>query len=166
MDNLVNRLKKWREKRKTIRENKKLCEMYPFLIPWNRFTGEPIRKYDYSYTELDAMPDGWRKRFGLNMCRELRSALIGDNDLDRWKIVQMKEKYGELRLYDNGHKIGSLVPGIIARYQLTSMYTCIICGENATRVTLGWISPYCDKCCPDQKWEQIGEFYKEANELE
>lgn len=91
---MIGRFGKWIEKRKTIRENKRLCKRYPFLIPWNRFTGKFIQSYDYSFTELDSMEDGWRKAFGLKMCEEIREALIEDNDLYRWRIVQMKEKYG------------------------------------------------------------------------
>ena len=167
MDNLVKAFRKWREKRKTIFENKELCRRYPFLTPWNRFTGDMIRPYDWSYTELDMMPDGWRKRFGLNMCQELRTALIGDDDLYSWRIVQMKEKYGELRVCDNGTVRGSQVPNILNKYEFISRYVCINCGADATRVTLGWISPYCDKCCPDhEEWLPVGEYYKEENDIE
>lgn len=38
--------------------NKELVEEFPFLLPRNRFTGEVPKDYDYSYTELDAMPEG------------------------------------------------------------------------------------------------------------
>ncbi len=44
--------------------NQKLIERFPFLIPRNRWTGKVPEDYDYSYTELDSMPDGWRKAFG------------------------------------------------------------------------------------------------------
>ena len=44
--------------------NQKLIERFPFLIPRNRWTGKIPEDYDYSYTELDSMPDGWRKAFG------------------------------------------------------------------------------------------------------
>lgn len=148
------------------RRNYMLCRRYPFLRPWNRFSGKLVRPYDYSYTELDALPTGWYKRFGLLMCKELRSALIGDDDLDRWRIVQIKEKYGELRLYDNGHNINSAVPSIINKYTLISRYTCVCCGNDATKVTLGWVLPYCDDCCPDENAAPIGEYYKEEYDLE
>ena len=144
-------------------ENKRLCDRYPFLIPWNRFSGKRITEaqdggywpgnptavpeYDYEYTELDNMPDGWQIAFGEQMCEEIREALIEDGDLERWKIVQLKEKYGELRLYDNGTKAGSRVPDIEDKYSQLSMRTCVVCGAPATRVTTGWVSPFCDECC-------------------
>lgn len=159
-----------------IRENKRLCKWFPFLIPWNRFSGKLITEcndggywpgspdeapeYDWSYTELDNMPTGWRKAFGMQMCVELREALIEDNDLNRWRIVQMKEKFGELRLYDNGHKKGSHVPFIIDKYAVISRRTCILCGKPATRITMGWISPYCDDCCPEGRSVTVEEYFK------
>ena len=75
-------------KRLTKIKNRVLCKVYPFLRPWNRFSGDEIANYDYSFTELDALPAGWRKRFGLRMCHELKEALLADEDLDRWRIVK------------------------------------------------------------------------------
>jgi len=162
---MSTRFGKWIKKRKTICENKKLCERFPFLIPWNRFTGERPPDYDWTYTELDCMPDGWRKAFGTQMCEEIRAALIDDGDLDRWRIVQMKEKYGTLRLYDSGTKIGSRVHKIEQKYELLSERTCIVCGAPATRMTLGWISPYCDKCCPEHGSVPIEEYFGEEDTI-
>ena len=160
---------------KVIEENKRLCERFPFLVPWNRFSGklitdcakgekgfwpgdpDSIPDYEYEYTELDGMPDGWRKAFGEQMCEEIREELVRVNDLDRWKIIQLKEKYGSLRLYDNGWKKESKIPEIIGKYELLSQRTCIVCGAPATRITMGWIEPYCDKCCPDERYELIEE---------
>ena len=55
--------------------NQKLIERFPFLMPRNRWTGEVPEDYDYSYTELDSMPDGWRKAFGEQMCEDIREEL-------------------------------------------------------------------------------------------
>ena len=52
--------------------NKQLVKKYPFLLPRNRWTGKVPKEYDYSYTELDDMPDGWRKAFGEQMCEEIK----------------------------------------------------------------------------------------------
>lgn len=154
----------WRKKHKIKEKNRELCERYPFLIPWNRFTGKFIKSYDYSFTELDSMEDGWRNAFGLKMCEEIRDALIEDDDLYRWRIVQMKEKYGVLCIYDNGHRPSSRIPYIIEKYEKLSRYICIKCGAKATRMTLGWISPFCDRCCPDQNYESIEQYWKEQEE--
>ena len=77
---------------KIIAENKRLVEEYPFLIPRNRFTDEIPDDYDYTYTELDDMPDGWRKAFGEQMCAEIKEAL--GPDIYDYRVIQIKEKYG------------------------------------------------------------------------
>lgn len=145
-----------------IAENRKLITEYPFLNPWNFFAGEPISN-DGKYTELDLMPKGWRTAFGIQLCQDLKEALIEDNDLETWHIVQMKEKYGMLRIEDNGTKIGSRVPDILRKYEQLSERICIECGKPATKITLGWISPYCDKCCPRGKHMPIEQYFTEGS---
>lgn len=90
--------------------NRKLCERYPFLIPSNRWSGmriteaadggywpgdpKEVPEYDYEYTELDQMPDGWRIAFGDALLEELREELLKAGYLDDYRITQIKEKYG------------------------------------------------------------------------
>ena len=159
--------------------NKELCKQYPFLIPWNRWSGvliteqenggffpgdpEEIVPYDYEYTELDAMPEGWLKAFGYQMCEEIKQALIEDGDLDRYRVVQIKEKYAMLVWYDNGTKVGSRVPDIIDKFERLSWHTCIVCGRKATRMTRGWICPYCDECCPNGAYDLIKDMEEDEN---
>jgi hypothetical protein len=131
-------------KKQIIENNKALIEKYPFLLPKNRFTGKASEDYDYSYTELDSMPNGWRKAFGLEMCEEIKEALA--DYLYEYRITDIKEKYGSLRWYDAGAP--EAVYNIISKYQKISAVTCISCGEPATKITEGWISPYCDKHFP------------------
>lgn len=124
--------------------NKELCEKYPFLLPHNRWTDEISKNFDYSYTELDSMPDGWRKAFGLQMCEELKQALLKINKVEEFRIVQIKEKFGELRFYTNWTTDD--IEAIINKYTKLSRKTCIICGKPATVITTGWISPFCNSC--------------------
>lgn len=161
-------------------ENKRLCEEYPFLTPWNRWSGmritdagnggyypgnpDEIPEYDYEFTELDDMPKGWRMAFGERICAEIKDALIEDGELDSYRVNQIKEKYGELRWYDGGTRQNSRVPQIIDKYTEISRTTCVVCGKPATRITLGWISPFCDDCCincGNGRSVAIEEYYKE-----
>lgn len=148
----------------TKEENKALCERFPFLIPSNRRTGKKITEaqdwipeYDYEYTELDDMPDGWRIAFGEQLCEELKDVLMRDECLDEYRITQIKEKFGSLRWYDFGNTYDGYK--IISKYENLSRKTCIVCGKPATRITTGWISPYCDDCVGEERSIPIEEFY-------
>ena len=143
------------KKKQILMQNKKLCQRYPFLIPrhiWTDAVMWEVPKTDwrytkpYSYTELDSMPTGWRHAFGKQMCEEIREDLIKNNFLDKYRVVQIKEKYGELRWYDNGIPKDSKVWDIIDKYTKLSRKICICCGRPATKISMGWISPWCDKC--------------------
>lgn len=156
--------------------NKALCDRYPFLLPHNRWSGKPITtkekgywpgspesipEYDYEYTELDEMPNGWRIAFGDEMLKEMREELIRCDYLDKYMITQLKEKYGSLRLYDNGIPQNCKVWDIISKYETISETTCINCGKPARWLSKGWISPYCDDCI---NMEQAETYYNKIEE--
>jgi hypothetical protein len=130
----------------TLQENKHLISRYPFLMPRNRFTDEVPEDYDFSYTELDSMPDGWRNAFGTQMCEDIREILLKAKYLKRYRIAQIKEKFGRIRWYDNGtpDSIYDEIGNCIKKYEEISGRTCILCGEPAVGVTRGWISPFCE----------------------
>lgn len=144
------------KKKQILMENKRLCKRYPFLIPRHVWTDKilwKVSKYDwrytkpYSYTELDAMPRGWRKKFGIQVCEELREELIKNNFLKEYRVAQIKEKYGELRWYDFGVPKDSKVWDIIQKYTELSRHTCIYCGRPAKVINNnGWYEPVCKKC--------------------
>lgn len=137
----------------TKEENKALCEKFPFLIPRSVWTGEIISGYDYEVTELDFMPDGWRKAFGIQLCEELKTALDKVDTSEIWFPTQIKEKYGELRWYANWYT--KEIEEILDKYSKLSRKTCIVCGKPATKISTGWISPYCDDCANNQYEEYI-----------
>ena len=110
-----------------------------------------------SYTELDAMEPGWRKTFGIQMCKEIKQELKKHNFLYKYRIFQIKEKYGELRWYDAGIPKDSKIFDIIVKYTEISYKTCGVCGKPATKITKGWIYPYCDDCIGDRNYVKIGE---------
>ena len=146
-----------RIKKKQIKmKNKRLCKRYPFLIPTTRWTGKASwdkkkRKHmtwynaPYSYTELDLMPEGWRKVFGEQICEEIREALIKVNYLYDYRISDIKEKYGSLRWYDFGAT--EEIYDIIRKYEKMSEHICLHCGRPAEIISFyGWLEPLCEKC--------------------
>ena len=129
-----------------IEENKRLIEEYPFLLPRSRWTGEVSKDYDYSYTELDNMPKGWRKAFGEELCGRLKDILVKSNSLNDYRITDIKEKFGFLHWYWHG-VYDDEIDKVITEYENKSKKTCIKCGEPASMRNIGgWLSPYCDKC--------------------
>lgn len=141
-----------KEKQAIIEENKKLCEEFPFLIPRNRFTDEIPEDYDYTYTEL--MEDGWKK-LQIDFFREVKPLLIKANFLDKYRIMDNKEKWGFWHLYDNGlpKEIFQEYNDILRKYENLSEHTCIYCGdENAKMTYCGWIFPCCKKCWESNKY--------------
>lgn len=139
-------------------KNKKLCKQYPFLTIRNWRNDEPI---GYEFTYLDDMPNGWRKAFGEQMCEEIKQVLVKANYLYDYRVAQVKEKYGSLRWYDEGapSSIYKELQDIINKYEEISERTCIWCGRPATKISLGWISPWCDKCA-----EKMGGKFRDINE--
>lgn len=123
-----------------------------------------------TYTELDAMPKGWRKCFGIQMCKEIKKALLEDGrkTLKQYRIDQIKEKFGDLRWYDTGGN--RQTEKVIAKYGYISYRTCIECGRPAEYVTNGWIEPYCERCIPENKkdkalkYESDMDFYGWTNQ--
>lgn len=117
---------------------------YKWLQVKNVWTGELID--DVSWEE--EIPDGWYKAFGEQMIDELNNLLTKYCIEDKYKIIQIKEKYGSLRWYDNG------IPQYLTdeyyewldKYEKLSIETCINCGKPATHMTKGWINPLCDDC--------------------
>ena len=108
-----------------------------------------------SYTELNAMDIGWRKAFGIQMCKEIRSALLknGWRNLFNYRIMQIKEKYGELCWYDL--YTTEEIQKVIRKYENISRHTCIDCGAPATKRSTGWIYPFCDNCIGDREYVVI-----------
>lgn len=154
-----------RQKKKMIqKQNKKLIERYPFLLPRNRWTDKVVKNYNYTYTELDAMPRGWKKAFGVILCEELRESLLENGFLEKYRITQIKEKYGGLRWYSNG--CDEKMKDIINKYEYLSEHICIECGKfDVSMFDDGWVSPYCDNCFIEKR-RKINKNYQKFSKKE
>ena len=120
------------------------------MCPWLRLRDD---EDEYKYTWLDSMPEGWYQAFGEDMCMELKEVIDEVDDPDwEYQILQIKEKFGELRWYTNGvpEEIYQRVDDIIEKYTLKSSHTCIYCGKPANWRARGWIEPLCEDCAKAQ----------------
>lgn len=132
-----------------------LCIKYPFLRPANRWTGKRVKWLTWagSYTELDAMPSAWKHDFGIKMSAEIAASLKktgGRKAVKKYRIMQIREKYGYLWWYDAGST--EEVHRIIAKYCRYSTTICQYCGKKADYCTGGW-STYLCKDCMSKKLE-------------
>lgn len=128
---------------------------YPFLQPRNVWTG---KKY-WDFNKLENIPAGWRKAFGKQLRNDLRKALIKDGILHDFYFTQIKEKWGELCLYNSG--TGPESDYVINHYQELSKCYCINCGKPARYVTDGWIEYLCEDCfdeCSNTEMENYQEY--------
>lgn len=102
------------------------------------------------------MEIGWRKAFGIKMCKEIKRSLLktgGLRDLYHYRIMDIKEKWGRLVWSD---LISTKeVQDIIYKYENLSGKICINCGKSATKISKGWISPYCDNCIGNRNYVDI-----------
>lgn len=65
-----------------------------------------------------------------------------EKDVFRW--VQIKEKYGTLRLYLSGHD--EYIAGVIDMAEALSSRVCEVCGCPGSVIGAGWLMARCDSC--------------------
>lgn len=137
-------------------KNKELLKKYPWLTPYYVYTNELPEDYDYSYTWMDDIPLGWKKAFGDQMVEELGVLLEKYNYQDKYKLCQIKEKYGGLRWYDEGFPSEGYdeYSEWLDKYEELSFKTCIECGKPAKYFTKGWIMPICEDCAKKRKYTE------------
>ncbi len=154
-----------------IERNKALCEKYPFLT-WR---GDPLyigsysrdREPTYEFTWEDEVPEGWRKAFCPQMWDELKAILEKADYVNEFEFVQIKEKFGTLRLYSGAcpEEIYKELSDWEAKYDELSTHVCINCGKPATQMTTGWITYVCDDCAKEISGrtvpiKDLDEYYK------
>lgn len=103
--------------------NRKLIKTYPFLMPYNVWSGKKIKGYNYEFTWADDLPTGWNKAFGSLMWEDFKNALKPG---DYIHFEQIKEKYGQLRMYCSASQE---IQDIIDAYSHLSENICIKCGK-------------------------------------
>lgn len=118
-----------------------LTQRYPFLIIEALSTDE-----ECDACLFDFIPKGWRENFGLELCEELREELLRQNFLKQYHVIDIKEKYGELRITDCGAPSIEKIDCIKDKYREFSKKTCIKCGKPMTHFNSGWVMPLCNDC--------------------
>ena len=130
--------------------NKKLKRKADRLEWYHRYVLNTIFAIP-TFNELDAMDEGWLRRFGIQMMKELKKQLKKDKMLYSFRITQIKEKFGGLRFYVEC--ASNEVYDIINKYENMSYDICISCGQDAKYTTRGWICPYCEECVTERGYD-------------
>ena len=104
-----------------------------------------------TYTELSAFKEVpvWYDTFAIDWAKDVRKGLIkhyGFKSLFKYKITQIKEKWGEFTWYYPPEKLEY----INNKYVNLSRSICCECGKKATKVTPveTYTMYYCDNCAP------------------
>ena len=144
----MKRSKKYRKQVKAIQiRTRKLIKKYPWLYPRYDWSGKKVKPFDYSFTELDCLPDGWIKTFVDMMCEEIHQDLLKNHYVNKFRILEVKEKYGGMRIYTGPLPQDSKVWDIIEKYSVLSENICFQCGRpDVPRTKDGWILPWCSRC--------------------
>lgn len=139
-------------------EYESLIQYFPFLYPRNVWTDRPVEDYEYDWClGVDELPQGWVRLF-LLYCKHMRKELILHKYLDKFRFSQIKEKYGDMRLYNNGVPRDSKCLDLEYIYSHLSTYVCQQCGKPAKYTTMGWVEQLCRDCfskaCPNENLDK------------
>ena len=110
---------------------------YEWLRVRNLFNDECILDDEGSYLSYaNDIPDGWYRAFGEQMIDELNELLVKYDFVDEYRIVQIKEKFAQLRWWDNGVPEETSLEYCqwLDKYERLSEETCIKCGDRKSTV--------------------------------
>jgi hypothetical protein len=123
----------------------RLIDRWPM---WFSVTGS-VRKTSMSLGFT--LGDGW---FDLlwRLCERLEPVVpAAQAEMDGpFQVLQVKEKFGELRFYPNYSD--DAIAALIEAARLESTRTCEVCGEPGERRGTGWIVTRCDEHVEQGRW--------------
>lgn len=105
------------------------------------------KKDNYEWCYL--IPFGWEQlaRKMIQECEAIDSS---------YEIIDMKEKWGCLSVYSSCETERYIeIEEIEEKYRKMSKKTCSKCGRIATRMSQGYILPFCDKCWSNNDFKSV-----------
>lgn len=145
--------------------NNNFCEEYINKYPWLK-VNDSDKSCTWSNCWLGEFEPGWLRAFGSDLIEELDEAIRKDGCEDTFEFSQIKEKLAKLCLYAHGY--GENTEKVIKKYEELSKFICGHCGKPATKITMGWYYPLCDKCYNKVKggYSDIWDWYGYKNQWE
>ena len=98
---------------------------------------------DKQLTLLDTLPVGWSGLI-LDMCKEIKRELVKYDLVLKYQVVEVKEKWYELRWYDALSDLSPMPPAItdiVCKYEMQSKEVCMMCGRSKPKDQM-----LCDRC--------------------
>jgi hypothetical protein len=134
-------------------KTEQLIQKYPKIF--KDYEGNPQR------VNWHGVPDGWLPIID-KLCGAMQNYIDnhrrytkdGPVKPEQVTCTQMKEKFGGLRFYTDGHD--DVIEGMITMAEYLCDNTCEKCGsEEDLGYTQGWISVMCNACAmgSNRKWE-------------
>jgi len=126
---------------------KELFKKYPKIFP--------LMENGY-YRISSFIPEGWMEIVD-NLCECIQGYIDNNNihnphlpKLQQVEVVQIKEKFAELRFYTNGNN--NTIDGMIEFAELLSTKTCMYCGKpGEQREVNRWLDVICKSCIRKEK---------------
>lgn len=104
---------------------------------------EIVKKYENILSCSIECDNGWLDIINY-ACRHI-SRRVDNTNYTNFKIVQIKEKFGSLRIYTTSSD--DYINGVVAMATSMSMCVCEVCGNKGiTRTDKSWVRTLCDEC--------------------
>lgn len=138
----------------TAEQNKELIDKYPFLWPRyldSYYFGEKWEPYDYNYTELNNLPDGWVNSWVPKFLDDVKNILIKKNLLDDYFIVRFVHTLWNKINYKANIDIPEITE-LVKKYSNKLNNYCMFCGKPPVyKSTWGFYA--CKECAKNDFYE-------------
>ena len=149
----------YREKDNDPNRYKQLFERLPFLD-----TGVGLGYCEPGDSWHEYLPMGWQSLF-LDLCDIIAMTLKHKKiDLSHFRLQQVKEKFGEMRIYwsfQGPSEISNQIDEMVDTICHLSGRLCCQCGKPAQYQSKGWVCPYCHDCAVEWAKDRYQDEYKE-----
>lgn len=126
------------------------------MINWVENVQGKIYPFDKDGNWIHGIPEGWQEYVKDNVY--LPIMMILKERKAGFIIIEMKEKWGGLRIYwtfntmdyDITDEEYDKIDKLIDDAEKATETICGVCGADATHISQGWIFPFCENCAMKQ----------------
>lgn len=123
---------------------KKLCDSFPIIYRGPGLNRQPENYEPTFYFECQS---GWFDLIWQYSAHLEKIARLIAPDVERPEVIQVKEKFGGLRIYSHHVPIiYSSARELLNVLEEQSYTTCEFCGSNGKPRKTGWVKTMCEQC--------------------